>query len=286
MKQKIFVELENTSLCLLSGITFAQTPYWFPFYNIKDLKMDILRPFGPPKEKLPLLVWICGGAWITMDRAAHIPNLMYFAKQGYIVASVEYRMSNCATFPAQLQDIKSAIRYLRVHAQEYGIDPERVAVMGESAGGYLAAMTGVTGHDSQWDKGENPGISSAVNAVVDYYGPTDFTLFSSTTPQNPKGSASPETMLLGYSPSCAPEEAASASVSTYVTKETPPFFILHGLADPVVPYAQSDVLYDALQKAGVRSEYYLIEEAGHAAPQFYQESTNEKIIGFLDSILK
>ena len=142
MKQLIDVPIKNENLCMIDGITFAQVPYWFPFYNYRDLKMNIIRPFSKAEDKRPLVIWICGGAWITMDRSAHTPYLAEYARHGYIVASIEYRLSGSACFPAQLQDVKAAIRYLRAHAPEYGIDPEQIALMGESAGGYLAAMAG------------------------------------------------------------------------------------------------------------------------------------------------
>ena len=107
MKKNIIVPLTDTPLTLLSGITFARVPYWFPFYDYKDLKMDLVLPFRRGGgEKRPLLVWICGGAWLTMERGAHLPWLMNFARSGYVIASVEYRLSNCSHFPSQLEDVK------------------------------------------------------------------------------------------------------------------------------------------------------------------------------------
>ena len=122
MRYKIDVPVKEQPITLISGITFAQVPYWFPFYNYKDLKMDILAPSGISGQgKRPLFVWICGGGFATMERSAYIPWLTYFAKRGYIAASVEYRLSNSAHFPAQIEDVKKAIRFLRAHADEYGI---------------------------------------------------------------------------------------------------------------------------------------------------------------------
>lgn len=282
MKKTLQVDLKEQSLCLLSGITFSQVPYWFPFNATRDLKLDFLRPFGPEKEKRPLIVWICGGAWITMDRSAHIPYLLYFAQHGYAVASLEYRMSNSAQFPAQLQDIKSGIRYLRAHAEKFGIDPERVAVMGESAGGYLATMTGVTGGTKEFDVGENLDQSSAVSAVVNFYGPTDFTIIPEGTKEDALGRPRPDQMLLGYTPGRAPEEARKAGAPAHITADTPPFFIMHGTEDALVSQSQNDSLYEALQKAGVRADYYVLEGAGHAAPQFYQQEMQERILQFLN----
>ena len=172
MRYKIDVPVKEQPITLISGITFAQVPYWFPFYNYKDLKMDLLAPSGSSGQgKRPLFVWICGGGFATMERSAYIPWLTYFAKRGYIAASIEYRLSNSAHFPAQIEDVKKAIRFLRAHADEYGIDPDRVAVGGESAGGNLASMVGVTNDIAAFDVGEYPEQSSHVSAVVNFYGP-------------------------------------------------------------------------------------------------------------------
>jgi acetyl esterase/lipase len=286
MKQKIFVKPTETTYCLLDGITFAQVPYWFPFYNTRDLKLNLLCPLNAPQQRLPLIIWICGGAWITMDRSAHTPFLLYFAQHGYLVASIEYRRSNSATFPAQLQDVKAAIRYLRAHAAQFGIDAERIAVMGESAGGYLAAMAGATGQTTEFDTGENLNQSSAVSAVVDYYGPADFSDPLSASFENAEGRARPEQMLLGYDPLKEPEKTHTAEVKTYLTKKAPPYFLLHGTADPFVPPEQSEKLYDALCAMGVPAELLELEHAGHAAPEFYQSEISARVTAFLDEILK
>lgn len=113
MRYKIDIPVKEQPVTLISGITFAQVPYWSP-YNYKDLKMDILAPSGRPGQgKRPLFVWICGGGFATMERSAYIPWLTYFAKRGYIAASVEYRLSNSAHFPAQIEDVKKAIRFFK-----------------------------------------------------------------------------------------------------------------------------------------------------------------------------
>ena len=284
MKQTIRMESLAPTYCMLDGITFAQVPYWFPFYDTRDLKLNLLRPFSAPEDRRPLLVWICGGAFITMDRSAHTPYLLKYVEKGYIVASIEYRRSNSGHFPAPLEDVKSAIRYLRAHADAFGIDPARVAVMGESAGGYLAGMAGVTGGTREFDKGEHLEQSSAVQAVVDFYGPGG--LSSAAPADDPMGRPRPHQMLLGYTASCDPAAAAKADMNHYIDAHTPPFFILHGTADPLVPPAGSERLYEDLQKAGVRAELRMIEGAGHASPHFYQDSLCTEILAFLDSILR
>ena len=135
MRRKIQVKERQPQFCVVTGITFTQVDAWFG-NTMRDLKMDLIYPKDAGK-KYPCVVWICGGAWIQMDRSAHLAYLSSLAQQGFVVASVEYRTSNEAKYPAPLQDVKAGIRYLRAHAERFCIDPDRIGVMGESAGGYL-----------------------------------------------------------------------------------------------------------------------------------------------------
>lgn len=246
MRYKIDIPVKEQPVTLISGITFAQVPYWFPFYNYKDLKMDILAPSGSSGQgKRPLFVWICGGGFATMERSAYIPWLTYFAKRGYIAASVEYRLSNSAHFPAQIEDVKKAIRFLRAHADEYGIDPDRVAVGGESAGGNLASMVGVTNDIAAFDVGEYPEQSSHVSAVINYYGPA--VLVKEPGKRSMDGIPLPDTagysrtiQLLGFDPEAEPERAAKTAAQYYINENTVPFFLAHGTGDTLVDISGSD----------------------------------------------
>lgn len=290
MKELLQVEVTEAPLALISGITFSQVPYWFPHYPTKDLKLNLICPFGPPEERRPLLVWVCGGGFITMDRAAHTPWLLGFARQGYIVASAEYRRSNSAHFPGALEDVKAAIRYLRANAENYGIDPARVAVMGESAGAYLAAMTGLTNGKSEYDVGAHLEQSSAVSAVVDLYGPSSFlpipgvTRDESRIPAVFQGPSVTDAFLGAYAAE-EPELARRASPMDNVTDNAPPFFIAHGTDDPIVPIAHSDRLYEQLTAHNIPTEYYPVAGASHAGPQFYQDALRERILRFLERTL-
>ncbi len=288
MKKEISIYNKDTPLTLLSGVTFAQVPYWFPFYEQKDLKMDIILPFRQANENpRPLLIWVCGGAWVTMDRSAHIPWLFHIAHRGFTVASVEYRLSNSAHFPAQLEDIKKAIRYLRAHAAAYGIDPHRIAIGGESAGAYIAAMAGTANGKKEYDKGDYLEQSSDVLAVIDYYGPSCFTLESPCSAAENKEAASvpecpsPAHMLLGYEPTKHPDLAALSAPLSLITSSTPPFFIAHGTEDHIVPIRNSELLYAELEKNNVPAQFYAIRNAGHADMQFYQQEMAEIISEFL-----
>jgi acetyl esterase/lipase len=182
------------------------------------------------------------------------------------VAGVQYRVSGEARFPASIQDCKAAVRWLRAHASEYGLAPGRFAVGGASAGGHLAAMVGATAHTSVFDVGEHLEESSRVRAVLDFFGPTDFLQMDAHRPPNGMvhdAPDSPESQLVGGPIQENPEKVAQANPVTWVTAEAPPFLIVHGDRDPLVPHHQSVLLAEALRQAGVPVTFYTVEGAGH-----------------------
>ena len=151
MKRRIQVETDRPQYLVAADITFAQTDAWFGHVR-RDLKMDLIYPEDGTKA-YPCVVWICGGGWLSMDKSAHLAYLSGLAREGFVVASIQYRTSNEAKLPAQLQDVKAAIRYLRAHAPRFHIDGGRIGVMGESAGGYLTCMAALA-DDPSYDVGE------------------------------------------------------------------------------------------------------------------------------------
>jgi enterochelin esterase-like enzyme/dienelactone hydrolase len=187
-----------------------------------------------------------------------------FLRDGFAVASINYRFSQHAIFPAQIEDCKAAIRWLRANATTYNIDSSRIGVWGSSAGGHLAAMLGTTGDVKEFDVGEHRDLSSRVQAVCDWFGPTDFTQMSKF-PSNIDHDAagSPESLLIGGPVQQNREKAARANPITYVTKDDAPFLIMHGDQDPLVPMNQSELLYDTLKKAGVDATFQSVKGAGH-----------------------
>ena len=245
MRRKIQVKERQPQFCVVTGITFTQVDAWFG-NTMRDLKMDLIYPKDAGK-KYPCVVWICGGAWIQMDRSAHLAYLSNLAQQGFVVASVEYRTSNEAKYPAPLQDVKAGIRYLRAHAERFCIDPDRIGVMGESAGGYLTCMAALA-DDPIYDVGENLEYSSAVQAACPWYPPTDFRGFLYSDPE--QCAAAPESLLLGKNVMRHPEEALACCPVSFVTKDAPPFLIIHGDNDHTVPFGQGEELHDELEKAG------------------------------------
>jgi acetyl esterase/lipase len=212
----------------------------------------------------PLIVWIHGGAFRMGSKEDRIPFEML--EQGYAIASLNYRLSQHARFPAQIEDCKAAVRWLRAHADTYTLDPSRFASWGESAGGHLAAMLGTTGHEAALEVGEHLEHSSQVQAVLDFFGPTDFLQMDAQ--RLPEGMVhdtadSPESELVGGPIQERPAEVARANPVTYVTADAPPFLIVHGDRDPLVPYHQSTLLADALRAAGVAVTFYTVVGAGH-----------------------
>jgi acetyl esterase/lipase len=231
----------------------------------------------------PVIIWIHGGGWQSGDKAQCLPVRLGFADRGYTVACVNYRLSGVAIFPAQIEDVRDAIAFLRGHADEYGLDPDRFVAWGSSAGGHLAALVGTTSGESVFT---GDARASAVQAVVDFYGPIDLTAMV-TTPGYTRHAQpdSAESLLLGGPVLENPEAAQRASPLTYIDGDEPPFLIVHGTADPVVPLAQSQLLYDALTASGVTADLTILDGAGHGGPAFSAPDTVDLVVTFLDQHL-
>jgi len=246
-------------------------------------KLDLYIPENT-KSALPLLVYIHGGGWAKGDKNG-CPG-RGFATHGYVVASLNYRLSQDAIFPAQIEDCKAAIRFLRAHASEYKIQGDRVGVWGGSAGGHLVAMLGTTGDIRDFDTGANLDQPSKVQCVVDWYGPTDFLHWGE------KPNPALDTLntgiakLIGGTITENPEKARRASPIYFVKKDAAPFLIMHGDKDTLVPIQQSQILDAALKKVGVECKLVVIPGARHADPIFKSEPNQALILQFFDQHLK
>ena len=246
-------------------------------------KLDLYVPDAG--KNLPLIIWIHGGAWRGGNKTHYFPKA--YLNAGYAGASINYRLSQHAIFPAQIEDVKAAVRWLRANSETYRIDPSRFAAWGSSAGGHLVAMLGTTGDIAEFKVGENLHVSSQVQAVVDYYGPTDFLQMDAQ--RLPDGLVhdapdSPESQLVGGPIQENEDRVAKANPITYVSKEDPPFLIIHGDQDKLVPYQQSVLLKDALEKAGVPVKFYRVEGGGHG--WFRDPKVPELTKAFLEKHLK
>jgi acetyl esterase/lipase len=215
---------------VLSGVPYAALP------GARPLELDLYLP----ASRAPVVVFLHGGGWRLGSRHSAGPSFTgsepfeQLAAAGIAVASIDYRLSGEAVWPAQLHDAKAAVRWLRSRADEVGIDPDRIAAWGESAGGHLAALLGLTGSELDGEVGVT-GPPSTVSAVVAWYPPTDL----ATVPADPTDPTTREALLLGAAPADVPELAAQASPVTHTGPAAPPFLLLHGDADRLVPHDQS-----------------------------------------------
>jgi acetyl esterase/lipase len=257
----------------------------------KSLRLDLYLPEG--SGPFPVIVWVHGGGWTSGDKQldSDSPPLRQTAR-GYAVASVNYRLSQEAKFPAQIQDCKTAVRWLRAHAAEHNLDPTRIAAWGSSAGGHLAALMGTsTGASELEGDGGNPDQSSRVQAVVDWFGPADLLRMNADSLGFPcnlidhNSAFSPESLLIGCAVQTCAEKAGRASPIAYASADDPPFLIMHGLEDCLVGPKQSQRLQDALRAAGVQSRLKFIEGAGHGGSEF-EAAENQKLVDdFFDQSL-
>ncbi len=247
----------------------------------RPLHLDIARPKTPGVEPRPVVVYVHGGGWAGGDY--HNPRSYPLAAHGYFTANIEYRLSKEACFPAQIEDCKAAIRWLRASAKKYGLDGNHIGVWGASAGGHLVALLGTSGDVKDLQgKGENLGQSSRVQCVVDWFGPTDFSRMGGWQDKPD----SPMAKLVGGPVRDRRELAGKANPITYVTKDDPPFLIMHGEEDKVVPMNQSELLDEAVRKVGVESTLVRIPGNGHGGPGFTTPENWRRIEDFFEKHLK
>jgi acetyl esterase/lipase len=246
----------------------------------EDLKLDIALPAGSGKR--PCVVFIHGGAWRAGSRTSHHDDVRDMANRGFVAASVDYRLAPAHRFPAQVQDVKCAIRVLRAHADQYRVDPDHIAVWGISAGGHLALMLGVTQkQDGLEGDGGWPEQSSAVQAVIAYYPRTDLAAvgFSDTVQKD-------HVNFLGGTLAEVPDQYRKASPITYVAPGDAPTLILQGTKDPRVPLTQTTRMIEALTKAGVAGHAELIFGAGHGWSGAERARTDAAAVAFIKEHLE
>lgn len=256
-------------------------------------KLDLYLPEGD--GPFPVVISVHGGGFMMGDKADAMGTTGFdqLLAEGFAVAAVNYRLSGEAKFPAAIEDVKAATRWLRANAAEYNLDPDNFGAWGASAGGNLVALLGTScGADAVEgaDLG-NADHSSCVQAVVDWFGPTDFlqmdAQFAGTScPQTHDAADSPESQYLGAPIQDVPELAAQANPITYVTADSPAFLIQHGTADCNVPPQQSQLLYDALTAVGVNATLNLIDGAGHGGAEFSDAANMQVVVDFLNANLK
>jgi acetyl esterase/lipase len=257
------------------------------------LALDLFVPTTESATPRPLVIWVHGDHWAGgSDGSRAASPAIREASRGYVVASIDYRSSDAAVFPAQIDDVKAAVRWLRANAVRYNIDPERVAVWGFGSGGHLAALLGTSGGVAALeDPSEgNPAFSSRVQLVVDWAGPTDLqqlqndSLPCSTTNHDAAGSYA--SLLIGCALQRCPDRAAAASPVSYVTPDDPPFLLMHGSADCEIGPGQSESLSRVLRAAQVEVALHLYDDIGHNGPFWDSTEALTTVDAFLDSHFK
>jgi acetyl esterase/lipase len=253
-----------------------------PYAVVDDqpLKLDLYLPARRP-DPAPLVVWMHGGSWVYGTH--HDCRIDWLAEEGFAVASIAYRKSLEAKWPAQLHDVKAAVRWLRAHGTEHGVRTDRIAATGMSSGAHLALMLGLTANqpELEGDVGDNLGRSSAVQAVISYYGPTDLAWYGRSTLANL--SAQPIPLLLGETPEENPERAKKASPLYRIGPGSPPVLLIHGEDDFVVPKAQSQEFHERYRAASLNSQLVLVADAGHygGSRYFGRDGPRKPVLEFL-----
>ncbi|WP_259016045.1 alpha/beta hydrolase [Emticicia fluvialis] len=250
--------------------------------------LDIYLPANA-KAGMPLVVWVHGGGWMQNDKYA---DMSYMKKtihallnNGFALASIDYRHSTQAVFPAQIQDCNQAVEFLYQNAGKYGYNKDKIALMGFSAGGHLASLLALS-HNNGVPSFLAAGSKNSfrIAAVVDFYGPADF--LAMLKPEQPKGTVDAVSMLLGASPIDRPDLAKQASPVTYIDKNDAPFLIIQGEKDPSVPQNQSKLLRSWLTLAHVKNHLIIVKDAPHYGEMFDEAYIKDKIIDFLKTELK
>jgi acetyl esterase/lipase len=272
-------------ICFSVSAAFAASParehkdVVYATVNGKQLALDL---YLPANVKSPaLIVWVHGGAWYLYDKK-QFPKALVDA--GFALASLDFRQSTEARFPAQVHDIKAGIRFLRAKAVDYGYRADRIAIAGASSGGHLAAMVGVTnGHkELEGTVGEHLDQSSDVQAIVDYFGASNLTsILAQSTPFGLNVRKPALDKLLGGQPEAAPELAKLASPVLHVDRSDPPLLLLHGDQDPQMPINQSHELEGAYEKLGLDAQLHVVHGAAHAGAVFYEGDNLTVVVEFL-----
>lgn len=290
--QVVDVPVVQGRIDAISGVVYSQV--FERGRSVRGLKMTLFVP--RTKEKKPAVLYFPGGGFTSADHEKFLEMRYALARAGYVVAACEYRaVPN--KFPALLEDAKAAVRWMRAHASEFGVDANRIGLLGDSAGGYVVQMAGATNGEKNWDVGDFKEVSSDVQAVVSIYGISDLTTIGEGIGnENVHASAAvTEALLLngpafkdfaGASVNADPQKAKAASPIGHVDGTEPPFLLMHGSGDKVVSPLQSKKMFEALQNKKVEAEYVLVRGAEHGDLPWYQPGVISRVVNFFDRHLK
>jgi acetyl esterase/lipase len=278
MQRTTLITASACCVCLLCcfanfAVVLAQGPLELTFATVADrqLKLDLYQRARASEKPVPTIVWVHGGAWRAGSKD-QVP-VLHWLQCGYAIASVEYRLSPEARFPAQVHDIKAAIRFLRAHADRYQLDRQRFVIAGASAGGHLAALVGVTsGVDAlEGSVGGHLDQSSSVQATVSFYGASNLqSILSQSTPHGLSVRVPALQLLLGGQPNEQPALARLASPVAHVDAQDPPLWLIHGNADPQMPFEQSEELEKAYRDQSLKVFLDVVQGGKHGGAEFFE----------------
>ena len=287
------VEVTEHQIDEIGGVIYSQIQ---SRRSNRAMRMTLLVP--RTNEKKPAIIYFPGGGFTTTDYEKFIEMRFALAKAGFVVAAAEYRVVP-NKFPAILEDGKSAVRFLKAHADAYGIDASKIGVLGDSAGGYLSQMVAVTGNEKQFDKGDNLHVDSTVQAAATLYGISDLRNigagFDEAIQKVHQSPAVTEALLVngvafneypGASILSDSDKALAASSLGHIKKNLPPFLIMHGTEDKLVSPVQSEQLYEALKQNGNRVTYVKVEGAAHGDTVWFQKPIIDKVVTWFKDNLK
>ena len=287
------VEVSEHQIDEIGGVIYSQIQ---SRRSNRAMRMTLLVP--RTTEKKPAIIYFPGGGFTTTDYEKFIEMRFALAKAGFVVAAAEYRVVP-NKFPAILEDGKSAVRFLKAHANAYGIDASKIGVLGDSAGGYLSQMVAVTGNEKQFDKGDNLHVDSTVQAAATLYGISDLRNigagFDEAIQKVHQSPAVTEALLVngvafneypGASILSDSDKALAASSLGHIKKNLPPFLIMHGTEDKLVSPVQSEQLYEALKQNGNRVTYVKVEGAAHGDTVWFQKPIIDKVVTWFKDNLK
>ncbi|WP_416353089.1 alpha/beta hydrolase fold domain-containing protein [Agrilactobacillus fermenti] len=281
---------QHRRVTLIPEITYQNEAYWFG-QTRRDWRMSLLLPFdyNQQQQRHPVVIWLSGGSWQMSDRSAYLPELTYLARAGYVVASIDYHMGMEGTFPIQIRDVRRAINYLTEQQSVYHLDMQAITLMGDSAGGHLALMTGYTSQEKTLMTLDLPPIPKIQN-VVAYYAPSDLVaLWEGYQQRVPQAAqfmySAPLKNLLGVMAFDAAKFQAASPIN-YVSDQVPATLLLQGDRDHWVPLDQSKRLYQRLQAEKIRSELLILKAGNHIDSRFFAPAVKTRVLDFIQNTVQ